>query len=189
MTPWVVGIAAGVAGLLGAKVLRSSTAGMLLAAAAVALGAVLIAFNYADAQRAALGEARLEHAELENLNRRLVRCSRVTWHCELATQGEHAFLVPFDCGGPIRINAAFYKDRPNCASLPNEVAGYLLDRNEVGCGAANLVLQVGAKPRTFPSALAWIGAGFVMLGFVFPIIRRWAARRATAAEDDGDDTT
>jgi len=60
MNPWFVGIAAGVAGLVTGKVHRSRTAGMMIAAASVALGAVLIIFNYNDAMRAALGEAPLE---------------------------------------------------------------------------------------------------------------------------------
>ncbi len=127
-------------------------------------------------------EARLEGASVEGLGRRQVRCSHPAWHCEFAADSEHAFRVPFECGGSVRTQAAFYDGPRNCANLPVEVAGYLLDMNEAGGGPADWQLQVGAKPREFPDALAWMGIGFIVLGLVFPKLSAWSLARMARAE-------
>jgi hypothetical protein len=54
--------------------------------------------------------------------------------------------------------------------------------NEAGGGRADWVLQVDAKPRSFPDLLTWLGVGFILLGFTFPKLRTWSAKRMARAE-------
>lgn len=179
MNIWIAAVAAALTGWLSASARQSPLVRRIFAAGSVALGVALLVFNYNDAERAKLGEAPLLGSDLTELDRRQVRCTQPSWDCASATEENGQQRVPFSCGETPEVMAAF-REPLECGELPTELAGYLVDMNEAGGEAEAWVLQVGAEPREFPGTIAWIGLGFVVLGFAFPAIARRSARRAEA---------
>jgi hypothetical protein len=170
-------IAAAAIAVVSAAVQRSRAAVMLFVALTMAAGGLMIGFEYTDAERGSHGPADLEGAPLAELERHPVRCARPRWRCELAEPSDDRLLVPFECGGPEHVSAAFSEHRPTCAELPDAITGYLVHLDDASGGAPQWILQVGRASMSFPGFLTAVGAAMLLLGLAFPRLLAWSKRR------------